>query len=59
MIDDLKDKGPRDRSTISLTENWEVSWWTQSFGVSKEQLEEAIRKVGNSVDKVREYFMKK
>ncbi len=44
---------------ISLKEDWEISWWTQSFGVSKEQLEEAVRKVGDNVEKVREYFSKR
>jgi len=52
MADDLKDRGPRDRSKINLREDWEVAWWTKKFGVSVEQLRDAVVRVGNSADKV-------
>ena len=55
-MDNLKEKKPRDSSKISLEEDWEITWWTQSFGVSRKELEEAIQKVGNSVEKVKEYL---
>jgi hypothetical protein len=52
-MDDLKNKGPQDRSRINLQEDYEVRYWTQAFGVSKEQLERAVSKVGNSAEAVR------
>ena len=52
MPDDLRKRSPQDRSKISLTEPWEVRYWTDKFGVTREQLEAAIRKVGHSVGAV-------
>jgi hypothetical protein len=48
-------KGPQDRSRISLLEPHEVQYWADKFGVSKERLSEAVRNVGHSaVDVERE-----
>jgi hypothetical protein len=48
MPDDLTNKGPQDRSRISLLEPHEVQYWADKFGVSKERLSEAVRNVGHS-----------
>ncbi len=56
---DLQNKAPLDRKLISLNEDWEVKYWTEALGVSSKDLQQAIRKVGNSVEKVREYIEKK
>jgi len=53
MPDNLKARAPQDASRISLTEEWEVRYWTKSLGVSREQLEQLIREHGNSVAAVR------
>jgi Protein of unknown function (DUF3606) len=53
MSDDKKDRGEPDRSRISLSEDYEVRYWTERLGVTKEQLAVAIDKVGNSADAVR------
>ena len=53
MSDDLKNRGPQDRSRISLTEEWEVAYWTKSLGVSRERLEQLVREHGNSADAVK------
>ena len=55
-MDNLKEKGPQDRNRISLSEDWEVKWWTKSLGVSVNQLKQIVGKVGHSVHKVREYL---
>lgn len=55
-MDDLKNKGPQDRSRISLSEDWEVKWWSEKLGISAKQLIEVVGKVGNSADKVQEYL---
>jgi hypothetical protein len=47
MPDDLMNKGPQDRSRISLLEPHEVQYWADKFGVSKERLSEAVRNVGH------------
>ena len=52
MPDDRSNKGPQDRSRINLTEPYEVQWWADKFGVSKERLSEAVRKVGHSAEAV-------
>jgi hypothetical protein len=52
MADDLTDKGPADRTRISLLEPHEVQYWADKFGVSKERLSEAVHNVGHSADAV-------
>jgi len=53
MPDDLTKKGAADRSKISMTEEHEVHYWTKHLGVSKEDLQRAVDKVGNSAASVR------
>jgi Protein of unknown function (DUF3606) len=48
MPDDLTNKGPQDRSRISLLEPHEVQYWADKFNVSKERLSEAVKNVGHS-----------
>jgi len=52
MPDDRTNRGPQDRSRINLNEDYEVRYWTDKLGVSKAQLEEAVRDVGPSADAV-------
>ena len=56
MSDDLQNRGPQDRSRISLTEKWEVQYWTRELGVSKEELERAVHNAGPGVNAVREHL---
>lgn len=42
-----------DRSKINMSEDYEVTLWTRRLGVSKDDLEKAVEKVGNSVAAVR------
>ena len=56
MSDDLTNAGPADRSRISLDEDWEVNWWTNSLGVSEQELREAVAAVGSSANAVREHL---
>ena len=56
MSDDLHNRGPQDRSRISLSEKWEVQYWTKELGVSKEELEQAVKSAGNSVNAVRQHL---
>lgn len=53
MSDDLTKKGGQDRSRINMNEEYEVKYWSHHLGVSREDLEKAIAKVGNSAAAVR------
>lgn len=56
MADDKNKSGSPDRDRINMSEDYEVRDWTQSLGVSKERLQEAVDAVGNSADKVRNFL---
>jgi hypothetical protein len=58
MVDDLRNKGPQDRSRISLLEPHEVQYWADKFNVSKEWLSEAVKNVGHSAAAVEEELKK-
>lgn len=53
MTDNLQQRGPHDRSRVSLDQDYEVRYWTNELGCTEEQLREAVRKVGSSADAVR------
>ncbi|MDW8848573.1 DUF3606 domain-containing protein [Flavobacterium sp. MMLR14_040] len=48
MSDDLNKKGVQDRSRINMNEPHEVSYWTEKFGVTKEELQKAIERTGTN-----------
>ena len=52
-MDDLNKKGAGDRSKINMHEDYEVKYWTKQLGVSRDELEKAVKKVGNSAAAVR------
>ncbi len=52
-MDNLTRKDQRDRSKINMHEDSEVKYWTKELGVSKEELQKAVDKVGNSAAAVR------
>jgi predicted RNA-binding protein YlqC (UPF0109 family) len=52
-MDNLRKKGSQDRSKINLHEEFEVKYWMKELGVTKQQLEKVIDKVGNSAAAVR------
>jgi len=57
-MDNKKDIGSPDRDRINVHEDYELQEWSKSFGVTKEQLKEAVEAVGTSAQKVREYLKK-
>jgi pyrroloquinoline quinone (PQQ) biosynthesis protein C len=58
MSDNLQKSGPQDRSRINVNESWELKHWTEALGVSKEQLEAAVKAVGTSVSAVKAHLGK-
>jgi hypothetical protein len=53
MADDLKNRGPKDRSRVNTSEKWELDYWSKELGVSSEKLKELVGRVGPSVEKIR------
>ncbi|MFK3875883.1 DUF3606 domain-containing protein [Pantoea agglomerans] len=58
MADDLNRREPEDKRFISLSEDWEVRYWTKALGVTKEELQKAVAAVGTGTAKVKEYLGK-
>ena len=52
-MDHLTKREQPDRSKINMHEAWEVKYWTHALGVSREKLQRAVDKVGNSAAAVR------
>lgn len=55
-MSDSKQQTAHDRKLISLEEDYERRDWAKSLGTTEDQLREAVKAVGNSADKVREYL---
>lgn len=56
MADDKNSRGPQDSSRISMGEDYEVRYWTNKFGVSRDQLQQAVDAVGNGADAVEKHL---
>lgn len=52
-MDNLTKREQPDRSKINMLKAYEVKYWTHALGVTKEQLQQAVDKVGNSAAAVR------
>jgi len=52
-MENLTKRDQPDRSKINMSENFEVKHWLKALGVSKDQLQRAVEKVGNSAAAVR------
>jgi hypothetical protein len=56
MSDDLKNRGPADRSRVNVNEDWERRYWCKEFGCTEQQLRDAVKAVGVMADKVRSHL---
>ncbi len=54
MSDNRSKKGQQDRSKINLEEDYEVTYWSEKFGVTRTSLRAAVAKVGNSAAAVQQ-----
>jgi hypothetical protein len=52
-MDSAAHKGVADRSKINMHQPHEVKYWTRELGVSVDELQRAVDKVGNSAATVR------
>ncbi len=56
MSDDKTRRGSPDRDRIDMNDPDEVRNWTESLGVSRDELARAVQAAGDRADKVREYL---
>ena len=49
MSDDKTKIAPQDSSRVSVNEDYELFYWTKRFGITKDELKEAVKAVGTSV----------
>ncbi|ODP36599.1 DUF3606 domain-containing protein [Sphingomonas turrisvirgatae] len=56
MADDKTLRSPQDASRIALGEDYEVRYWTGKFGVSRAELEAAVKAVGHSAAAVERHL---
>jgi len=57
-MDDKSKKSGADRARININESYEVDYWSNKFGVSKDKLRAAVQTVGTSVVDVEKYLTK-
>jgi len=53
MADDKTQAGGPDRQRINTGEEYELRDWSKKFGVTPEQLKDAVKKVGPMADDVK------
>ncbi len=58
MGDNLNIRGPQDPTKINIHETWEVEYWTKKWGITKQQLLDAVRAVGVLTKDVARYLGK-
>jgi hypothetical protein len=58
MSDDPSKRGKQDRDRINVSEDHELRYWTQKFGVSQDELKSAVQKVGPMAKDVQQHLGK-
>lgn len=58
MSDNKNIRGPQDANRINVNEDYEVQYWTERFGISSDELRDAVMKAGTSVTDVEQYLNK-
>lgn len=53
MSDDLTNRGEPDRSRINMSEKHEVRYWTETLGLTEDELQRLVDEVGTTVEAVR------
>jgi hypothetical protein len=56
MADDPKQPGKADDARINIEQDHELRYWSDKFGVSREELQSAVAKAGPLVRNVREHL---
>ena len=58
MADDTKKRSKPDRDRINVQQDHEVRYWTKELGVSEEELRQAVARVGDKAQAVRQHLGK-
>ena len=58
-MDSKKDTGRPDRDRINVNEDYELQDWSDKFGVTREELKNAVQAVGPMAKDVEAYLKKK
>jgi hypothetical protein len=56
MPDDLTNRGRPDRDRINVNEDHELRNWAHKFGISTDELKEAVKAVGDRAKAVKEHL---
>ena len=56
MGDDLKQTGKADDTRINIEQDHELSYWAKEFGVSPNELRQAVQTAGPMVKDVRQHL---
>jgi hypothetical protein len=57
-MDDKQNTGSPDKDRINVNEDYELQYWSEKFGVSKDRIKQAVKAVGTSVNAVQKYLNK-
>jgi predicted DNA-binding protein YlxM (UPF0122 family) len=57
-MDNKKNIGAPDRDKINVNEDYELQYWSEKFSVSHQELKDAVKSAGTSVEKVKAYLKK-
>jgi hypothetical protein len=58
MADDKGKTGKPDRDRININEDYEVRDWSEKFGVTHQELLEAVQAIGDRAEDVERYLKK-
>jgi hypothetical protein len=58
VADDLKQAGKPDDARINVEQEHELNYWSEKFGVSREELRKAVQAAGPMVKDVRQRLNK-
>jgi len=50
---------PTDTSKVQIGQDWEVKYWSDRFGVSRDKLRNAVATAGSDVEAVRNLLRKR
>lgn len=55
----MRHKNYSDNIEINVNEQWELEWWPWRLGISRKELITAVKRVGPTLEKVKQYISKK
>lgn len=58
-MDDKSKTGGQDRKRIDTNEEYELQYWSEKFGVSREELKRAVDESGSTVAEEVEQFIER